>query len=270
MITIDYTGKSVLITGGTKGIGKAAALNFASAGARTYLTYKWGSADESALFDEFRQTGGPEPVLIQADVSVEEDTKALFSKIAETEKKLNVFISNVGFASTPQSLKDYKKRSLFKTLEYSTWPLIDYTLMIEKTFNAYPDYILGISSDGPDHFYKGYDYVAASKALLEFFSKYLSAHLFDENCKVNVIRFGTVKTESFDAVFGNDFFEYLKSEGISSERILTPAECGKTIFGICSGFMDTVNGQIITADRGITYMDNTMRRYQRWKEEKGQ
>ncbi len=268
MITIDYTGKSVLITGGTKGIGKAAALNFAGAGARTYLTYKWGSADETELMEEFRETGGPEPVLFQADVSVEEDTENLFSELAKRENQLNVFISNVGFASTPENLDDYKKRSLFKTLEYSTWPLIEYTRMAKKTFSAYPDYILSISSDGPDHYYKGYDYVAASKALLEFFSKYLSAHLFEDNCRVNVIRFGTVKTESFDAVFGNDFFEYLKTQGMPENMILTPEECGKTIFSLCSGFMDAINGQIITADRGMAFMDNTMRQYQRWKEQK--
>ena len=50
MIQIDMSGKSVLITGGTKGIGLASALKFAEAGARTYLTYKWGSANTEELF----------------------------------------------------------------------------------------------------------------------------------------------------------------------------------------------------------------------------
>ena len=71
MITIDMSDRAVLITGGTKGIGKAAALEFARAGARTYLTYKWGSADQDALLGEFDETGGPRPLLIEADVSVD-------------------------------------------------------------------------------------------------------------------------------------------------------------------------------------------------------
>lgn len=267
MITIDMKGTSVLITGGTKGIGLASALNFARAGAQTYLTYKWGSADNSELLAVFAKTGGPAPVLIQADVSVDEDTTALIDKIAETSPGgIDIFISNVGYAATMRNLDDYKKRSLFKTLEYSTWPMIEYTRKLKERFGAYPKKVIGISSDGPDHFYQGYDYVAASKALLEFFGRYLSVHLFREGSTVNVVRFGTVKTESFTAIFGEEFFDYIVDEGLATrEQILTPEECGKAVFALASGFMDAMNGQVINIDYGLPFADNSMTRFQQWK-----
>lgn len=266
MIQIDLSGKSVLITGGTKGIGLASAKKLAQAGAATYLTYKWGSADMEAISEDFLKNGAAvAPVFIQADVSVPEDTQLVMDAIREKEDKLDMFISNVGFAQSPKSLEDYKKRSLYKTLDYSTWPLVDYTQAIKKTFNAYPDRVIAISSDGPDHFYKGYDYVAASKSLLEFFSKYMSVHLFEEGSRVNAVRFGIVKTESFQLMFGDEFFEFMEKEGFDESMFLSPEECADSVFAMCSGLMDAMNGQIINVDYGFPYQDNAMMRFMRSK-----
>ena len=261
MVKIDMSGKAVLITGGTKGIGLSSALYFAAAGAQVYLTYKWGSDDYAPLYAEFEKADAKKPVLVQADVSNEEDGDALFAQMKEKESKIDYFISNVGFAQSPKGLDDYQKRSLYKTLDYSTWPMIDYTRRIKKVFGKYPDHVIGVSSDGPSHFYQGYDFVAASKALLEFFGKYMSVHLQREGSRLNIIRFGPVKTESFMLIFGEAFFDFVRARGIPEDMILNPDECGKAVFGLCCGFFDAMNGQIITVDKGYPYQDNIMTQY---------
>jgi enoyl-[acyl-carrier-protein] reductase (NADH) len=262
LIQIDLSDKHVLITGGTKGIGYAAAKNFGAAGARVFLTYKWGSADMDEIRKDFKKLNAPEPIFIQADVSVDEDTVIVMDTIAGHTEKLDIFISNVGYAAKMDRLEDYKKRSFFKTLEYSSWPIVEYTRAMKKKFGVYPEYVIGTSSDGPDHYYRGYDFVAASKAVLEFFGKYLAAHLGPEGSKVNIIRFGMVKTESFQLIFGEEFFTYLQEEeGVTEEMLLTPKDCGKSILALCSGLMDAVNGQIINVDHGLPFRDNTMMRY---------
>ncbi|MGA2613906.1 MAG: SDR family oxidoreductase [Spirochaetia bacterium] len=261
MVAVDLRGKTALITGGTRGIGLASALALAEAGAQVFLTYKWGSAGLDEVAELFTRAGALRPGFFQADASVEEDTDRLMAELAGTAQKIDVFISNVSFALRTNSLEDYRKRSLFKTLEYSTWPLVDYTRRIKARFGSYPRYILGISSDGPDHYYRGYDFVAASKALMEFFSRYLAAHLFPEGSRVNVLRFGTVDTESFRAVFGQQFFSWMRENGVPAEAILTPKECGKAVLAMCSGLMDAINGQIISVDYGLPFKDNSMMRY---------
>lgn len=266
MIQLDFSGKTVLITGGTKGIGLACAVIFAQAGAKTVLTYKWGSADVDELNARFDAVGGQRPLLVQADVSVDEDTDRVMAAIAEVAPRVDVFISNVGYAAKMDKLEDYKKRSLLKTIEYSTWPMIAYTRAIKEKFGAYPGKVVGISSDGPDHYYRGYDFVAASKSLLEFFGKYLSVHLLEEGSRVNIVRFGTVKTESFSLIFGEEFFEYLRDvQGLKDELVLSPEDCAKPVFALCSGLMDAMNGQIINIDYGLPFSDNTMMRYLSWK-----
>ncbi len=261
MITIDLNGKVALVTGGTRGIGLAAALKLAEAGAAVYLTYKWGSADEHELYREFERVGGQRPNLVRADVSVDADTGALMEEIARTADGVDIYVSNVGVALRTLELSDYKKQSLFKTIEYSSWPLVEYTRKIEERFGRFPRHIVGISSDGPDHFYAGYDFVAASKALLELFARYLSARLFEEGSRVNVLRFGTVPTDSFDLIFGRRFFDFLKAEGVPERMILTPERCGSAVLALCSGLMDAVNGQIISVDYGLPFKDNAMMRF---------
>lgn len=261
MFKIDMSDKTVLITGGTKGIGLASALYFGEAGAQTYLTYKWGSDDYAPLYEQFEDVNAPKPVLIQADVSQSEDTDALLEEIKKTKSAVDFFISNVGFAQSPKNLDDYKKRSLYKTLDYSTWPMIEYTQKIKKVFGKYPKHVIGVSSDGPSHFYQGYDFVAASKALLEFFGKYISVHLQREGSLANVVRFGPVKTESFMYMFGEKFFDFVKESGFSEDKILVPEECGKVIFALCSGLFDAMNGQVISVDKGMPYQDNVMTRF---------
>lgn len=266
MVAVNLSGRCALITGGTKGIGLAAGMELGRAGARVFATYKWGSADLDDIKRRFAAADAPEPVFIRADVSVEEDTAAVMAELEKHTERIDIFISNVGFSMRTPELADYRRRSLYKTLDYSTWPLIDYTLSIYRTFGTYPRHILAISSDGPDHYYRGYDFVAASKALLEFFSRYLSAHLVREGSRVNVIRFGTVKTESFDAIFGAEFFDYLRSEGVPDELHLTPEECGKAILAFCSGLLDAVSGQIVTIDYGLPFLDNFMMRFQKTRD----
>lgn len=269
MVHIDLSGKNVLITGGTKGIGYAAARNLGAAGAKLFLSYKWGSADQNEIKKEFSGLGAPEPVFIQADVSVSEDTDSLMEEIGKHADAVDIFISNVGFASKADTLADYKKRSFFKTLEYSSWPIIEYTVKMKERFGRYPEYVLGISSDGPDHYYRGYDFVAASKAVLEFFGKYLSAHLAPEGSKVNIVRFGMVRTESFQLIFGDEFFEYLKEEeGVTEEMLLTTEDCGKAVLAFCSGLLSGMNGQIVNVDHGLPFRDNTMMRFLAKKGEK--
>ncbi len=186
--------------------------------------------------------------------------------MAKEHEAIELFISNVGFAPQIKTLEEYKKKSFFRTLEYSSWPVIEYTNRIHARFGRYPAHIVGISSDGPDHYYRGYDFVSAAKALLEHFAKYMSAHLLEKGCRVNVIRFGTVRTESFDAIFGNTFFEFLRAQGVSEEYVLTPDSCGKAVLALVSGLLDAMNGEIVTVDYGLPFQDNLMMRFLDWKE----
>ena len=255
---IDQTGKVVLVTGGTMGIGLACALAYAKYGADTVLTYRWGTADMDAVRAKFAAIGAREPMIVEADVVNDNDTEKMLAAVAERFNKIDVFVSNVAFAQRTSALEEYSKRSLFRSLDYSAWPLWNYTNLIHKKFGRYPAYIFGLSSDGPDSFFMNYDFVAASKAVLETMCRYMNFRLLNEGSRVNIVRSRLVRTESFDATFGPDFHEYLEALGGFEDCYTTPEEIGNVVFALGCGLCDAVGGQVVMVDRGFQFFDNLM------------
>ena len=251
----DYNGKAVLITGGTKGIGLASGLAFGRHGAHVILTHRWGSADEDQIRAQFAEVGAHEPLIVEADASHDADTKALLEQIRADHDHIEVFISNVAQVMRGGSLDTHSQRGLFKCLEYSSWPLVAYVQQIHKTFDSYPRYVVAMSSDGPDSHYPGYDYVALSKAVLETFVRYLAIHLYDEQINVNAIRTRQVITGGYVDIFeegGVDLAAQFSDFAVSAEEV------GNAALALCSGLMDCISGEVLTLDRGASFMDNVM------------
>lgn len=254
----ELRGKAVLVTGGTMGIGLATALAFGRQQAHTILTYKWGSANEDEILDHFRRLGAPEPLILRADVADERDSAALMREMRERHEAIDVFVSNVAFGLLVNSLDDYKKRSLFRTMEYSTWPLVDYTLRIRETFGRYPRYVIGLSSDGAETFLNHYDFVAASKAALETLCRYMAQRLGPEGVAVNVVRSRFVDTQSLTDTFGRDFVDFVHQVG-GPDVPLPLDDVANAVLALCSGLLDGVRGQILMVDRGTGFTDNITR-----------
>ena len=256
--TRDQHGRVVLVTGGTMGIGLATALAFGSRGAHTVLTYHWGTADLDAVRAQFAEAGGPAPLIIEADVAKDDDTRALLEQVAARHAGVDVLVSNVAFAQRTTGLDDWTRRALLKSIDYSAWPLAAYTQAIHARFGRYPQHIVGLSSDGPDGFFMNYDFVAASKSVLETFCRYLNFRLFEHGARVNIVRSRLVRTASFDATFGPEFHAFLEALGGFDDCYTSPEEVAAAVYALGSGLLDAVGGQVIMVDKGFEFFDNLM------------
>ncbi len=254
----DFRGKAVVITGGTKGIGRATGLAFARHGAHAYLTHRWGSADEDEIRREFVEAGAPEPAIVEADVGQDEDTRALMELIGKDHDRVEVFVSNVCIVQPAMGVASYKRRSLLKSLEYSAWPLVGYVQQMKESFGRLPRYVVGISSDGPDNYFSHYEFVAVSKAVMETLCRYLSKYLAGEDIRLNILRTRNVLTDAVEEVFGPLYKQFI-GKYAGEEYFIEPEEIGDTVLAMCSGMLDSLNGQVIMVDKGIAFVDGLMR-----------
>lgn len=255
----DYKGKAVVITGGTKGIGLATGLTFGKNGAHCYLTHRWSSADEDEVRAKFAAVNAPVPEIVEADCSNDDDTEALCERIKKDHDSVEAFVSNVSVVQPATGLKSHRKRTLLKSIEYSGWPMVAYLQSIHAAFGKYPRYAVGLSSDGADQYFSHYEYVATSKTVMETLCRYLTYHLRGEDIRINVVRSRNVLTDAVDEIFGEDYVPFMR-ENAGDEYFMTPEEIGNSVFALCSGLLDSMNGQVLQVDKGMRFADTLMRR----------
>jgi NAD(P)-dependent dehydrogenase (short-subunit alcohol dehydrogenase family) len=253
----DFTGKAVIVTGGTKGIGLATGLAFGREGAHVFLTHRWGSADEAEIKQQFAAIGAPEPAIVEADVAEDADTVALLERVRQDHESVEVLVSNVCVVQPAQGIESYRKRSLLGSLRYSAWPFIGYVQHVHTATGRYPRYVVGISSDGADRYFSRYEFVAASKAVMETLCRYASTRLADEDIRLNVLRTRNVPTDAIAEIFGSEYVEFM-GKYAGPEYFIRPEEVGDCVLAMCSGLLDVLNGQVISVDKGSAFSDSLL------------
>lgn len=254
----DFSGKTILITGGTKGIGLACGLAFAKMGATCVLTDCFGPEHGSQLLDQYSDIGAVAPIMVQADVSKTEDTDELMSVLAQRKMRVDAFISNASGSVSVNSLKNLTERALLSSIRYSVWPTVEYLQKMKQILGVYPRYTVAISTTAIDRYTRNCDLVAVTKSSLEALCRYLSFHLKDEDSRINIIRTSAVQTESLKAVLGDDFRK-MAEKTRSTHYLISAEEVANTIVALCSGLMDDMNGQVLNVDRGGLFADNIFR-----------
>lgn len=253
-----FEGKTALVTGGTKGVGLAVALEFAKQGAQVCITHRWGSVPDQEVYELFDHAGAcKRPHIFQANVSDAEDTASLMNAMSQKCDTVDIYIANASSIHRIRDLRDYKKRTFLASMENAAWPLAAYTLEIEKTFKKFPSYIVGVSGYSTEKFHPYYDFSAMAKSAMETMTKYLATRLRPYGTRVNLVRLPWVDTQAPEAVFGKTTIEILRHI-VPKNHMSHPQDIARTIVGLCSGSVDCLSGQILDLDTGTHFLDHSL------------
>jgi enoyl-[acyl-carrier protein] reductase III len=234
----------VLITGGTRGIGQAIALELTRHGAQVCVTHRWDSVaaeDVAAPFVEARLTP---PRVEQCDASDPDQTRDLVRRLYAEWGGLDSVVSGVAVASPVSDIRDLSRRSLEISLGYTAWPLLD-LVQIALREPTPPRRFLALSTAAVDRVLPGYDMAAVAKGALETLTRYLAVRLKPKGICVNVLRLGYVDTESLRAVLPHAA-ERARAQGM----LMAPSTAANAAVALLGGLMDGMTGQVLTVDEG--------------------
>jgi 3-oxoacyl-[acyl-carrier protein] reductase len=240
--------KVALITGASRGIGKATALLFAKEGAKVVINYLSSEKEAISVVDEIKKIGS-EAISIKCDVSQEDQVKEMVKKTINTFGKINILINNAGIV---YDLPLFKKTvsEWNHTLNINLiGPFLCSKYVSENMIKNQSGKIINVSStNGITTFSpESADYDASKSGLISL-TKNLSKELAP-NIQVNCIAPGWVNTE-MNKDLPSNFIEDEKSK-ISLKRFAQPEEIAKSILFLVSEDASYINGAVIQVDGGM-------------------
>lgn len=239
--------KIALITGASRGIGKATALLFAKEGAKIVVNYFSSEKEALAVVDEIKKTGS-EAIAIKCDVSKENEVKEMIGRTIETFGRIDILVNNAGIVYDIP-LFERKAEQFKKTLEIN---LLGNFLcskhaseqMLKKTGGK----IINISSTNAINSFSpdAIDYDASKAGVITLtkdFAKELAPKV-----QVNAIAPGWVDTD-MNKDLPKKFVEG-ETEKIYLKRFAKPKEIAKAILFLASDDASYITGSVLVVDGG--------------------
>lgn len=242
--------KTVLITGSSRGIGRAAALKFARKGGYNIVINASRSIDELKQTEvDLLQFPNTEVLMSPGDVSDEAYIKALFLKIEEVFGGLDILINNAGIdyfgLLQDMTVTDWDRimgvnvRGVFLCTKYAI------PLMLKRHSGS----IINISSVWGTKGGSCEAAYSASKGAVIAFTKAMAQELSPSRIRVNALAFGAIDTAMNDRLTEDEKLEL--NDEIPLGRMGTPAEAAELIYGTAVRH-PYLTGQVITLDGGWT------------------
>jgi len=250
----DFTNKNVLITGGSRGIGRACAKLFSDLNANVIITYKSNLADAKQTLKLLNSKQNHS--LYQLDISKPEDIKHVFKQIIEKYGKLDVLVNNAGVFIEHKinevSFEEWQN-TWNETIATNLTGVSNLCYFAAQQMRKQNDgKIVNISSRGafrgePDH-----PAYAASKAGLNAMSQSLAVALGKFNITVGVVAPGFVETDMAAPYLQSEAGEIVKKQS-PLNRVATPEEVARLVAVFASEGLAFMTGGIVDLN-GASYL----------------
>ncbi|MDQ1511144.1 MAG: hypothetical protein QOG50_2988 [Actinomycetota bacterium] len=243
---LDATDKVVVVTGASKGLGRAMALGFAEAGADVVVASRKIDACE-IVADEIRALGR-RALPVRCHVGDWDECGALIDATVAEFGRIDVLVNNAGIAPVPPSLRDVTSELFDKTIAVNLKGPLRLTALAAEHMTEGGS-IVNISSKASLHALPFTVVYAAAKAGLNALTKAAAAEYGPRGIRVNAIVCGTFRTDSFDSSTPPEMQEQMAAT-ISLRRIATADEIVGTALFLASEASSYLSGELLVLDGG--------------------
>jgi len=243
---LDATGKIVVITGASKGLGRAMSLGFAAAGADVVVASRKIEACE-VVADEVRALGR-RALALRCHVGDWDECGTLIDATIAAFGRIDVLVNNAGIAPVPPSLREVTSELFDKTMSVNLkGPLRLTALAAEHMTDG--GTVINISSTASLHPMPFTVVYAAAKAGLNALTKAAAAEYGPRGIRVNAIVCGTFHTDSFHHGAPPEIQQQI-ADGISLRRIASADEIVGTALFLASQASSYLSGELVVLDGG--------------------
>jgi enoyl-[acyl-carrier protein] reductase III len=238
-------GGTVLVTGGSRGIGRAIALRLARDGARRvaigFLRNDRAAAEAAGEIERL----GAEPLLVRGNVS----SQRVLDEV-EALGPLAALVHNAATGVARPALET-DERHWDWTLNANARALLSLTRAVAPRMPAGAS-IVAISSLGSGRVLENYTLIGVSKAALESLVRYLAVELAPRGIRANAVSAGVVETDALKHFPNRDDMVRMGRERTPAGRMVTPEDVAAAVAFLCSPEAEMIRGQVLVVDGGFS------------------
>ena len=243
------TGKVALVTGGSRGIGRAIAWELASRGADIVISY-FRNHKEARGAQTAIEALGVRCLRVAAHLAEPAQIQKLFKAVGDEFGRLDILINNAA-SGVQRSAMELEKKHWDWTMDINTrapWLCTKEAVPLMSQGGR----VVNISSLGAGRVLPYYLSVGVSKAGLEAVTRYLAVELAPLGITVNAVSGGFVETEALQHFPNRDEMLATAQAKTPGGQLLTPEDIAKTVAFLCSDDAAMIRGQVILVDGGMS------------------
>jgi len=248
---IDLTGKFALVTGGSRGIGRAICVKLAQHGARVCFNYLRNREAAKEAHEAIRSVGGPEPIEVRANVADDEGLDRMFETVKGEFGRLDILVSNAALGVLKPVTK-LRQKDWNWTMDINARALIPLARHAIGLMGERGGSIIAVSSLGATHAIPFYGAVGASKAALEALVRHLAIENAANGVRVNVVSGGAVDTDALKFFPNREEILEDSLKRTPAGRLVTPEDMADAVLFLCSDLSKMIHGQTLVVDGGCS------------------
>ncbi|MBV9536067.1 MAG: SDR family oxidoreductase [Solirubrobacterales bacterium] len=246
-----FEGRIALITGGSRGIGRALAFSLAERGTIPVINYR---RNDEAAQETLRGVSerGVQGMAIRADLEDLDEVERMFSAIAKRFGRLDFFVSNAA-ASNFAPLLELKPHNLERTFNLNVRAFVVGTQHAVKLMPG-AGRIVALSSYGALRAYPTYANLGSAKAAVEAWTRYMAVELAPLGINVNAVNGGIIESDSSAFFYATGRVAPLETvlPKIPKRRMGTVQEVAECVLFLLSPASEYVTGTTLIVDGGLT------------------
>lgn len=247
--TLD--GKIALVTGGSRGIGRAVSLRLAERGANIVVAYLRNRSAAEATCAEI-EGFGVKAVPLKVHVGDADELSNLFEVVGETFGRLDIFVSNAA-TGVIKPFDQLDARAWQWTMDSNARALYLGALHALPLMPSGSN-IVALSSLGSTRVLPGYSLVGTSKAAVESIIRYLAVELADRGIRVNAVSPGVVDTDALRHFSMRDEMLSNARTKTPAGRLVTPDDVADTVDFLVGDAARMITGQTLMVDGGASLL----------------